>query len=104
MTVDTAVNDALTYPAPSSPAQRSMNRKRVLIVQPSLQPPGGGNAVAAWVLEALRDDCEVSLLSWRHVECRHQPLRRTVTEVRSLPALPVLTHTSAGGWTACRFH
>ena len=27
--------------------------KRVLLVQPSMQPPGGGNGVAAWVLQAL---------------------------------------------------
>ena len=27
--------------------------KRVLLVQPSLQPPGGGNGVAAWVLQSL---------------------------------------------------
>ena len=27
--------------------------KRVLIVQPSLQPPGGSNAVASWMVQAL---------------------------------------------------
>ena len=27
--------------------------RRVLLVQPSLQPPGGGNGVAAWMLQAL---------------------------------------------------
>ena len=26
--------------------------KRVLLVQPSVQPPGGSNGVAAWVLQA----------------------------------------------------
>lgn len=31
----------------------SMPRPRVLVVQPSLQPPGGGNSVAAWMLQAL---------------------------------------------------
>jgi glycosyltransferase involved in cell wall biosynthesis len=39
--------------------------KRVLLVQPSLNPPGGGNAVAAWIVQALRESCEVSVLSWR---------------------------------------
>jgi len=39
-------------------------QKRVLLVQPSLQPPGGGNGVAAWMLEALKRDHNVSLLSW----------------------------------------
>ncbi len=50
-------------------ATLSVNVKRVLIVQPSLQPPGGGNAVAAWVVQALRDCCDVSLLTWRPVDC-----------------------------------
>ena len=27
--------------------------KRVLLVQPSLQPPGGSSGVASWVLQAL---------------------------------------------------
>jgi len=38
--------------------------KRVLLVQPSLNPPGGGNAVAAWIVQALRECCEVSVLMW----------------------------------------
>lgn len=42
--------------------------KRVLLVQPSLQPPGGGNGVAAWVLQALVPDHDVTVLSWRPVE------------------------------------
>jgi glycosyltransferase involved in cell wall biosynthesis len=42
--------------------------KRVLIVQPSMQPPGGGNGVAAWVLQALVPDHRVTVLSWRPVE------------------------------------
>jgi len=42
--------------------------KRVLLVQPSLQPPGGGNGVAAWVLQALIPEYEVTVLSWTRVE------------------------------------
>lgn len=42
--------------------------KRVLLVQPSLQPPGGGNGVAAWVLQALVPEHRVTVLSWRPVE------------------------------------
>lgn len=38
--------------------------KRVLIVQPSLQPPGGGNGVAAWIVQALRDDYRLDVLAW----------------------------------------
>jgi len=36
---------------------------RVLLVQPSIAPPGGGNLVAAWMLEALRDEHRVTLLT-----------------------------------------
>jgi glycosyltransferase involved in cell wall biosynthesis len=42
--------------------------KRVLLVQPSMQPPGGGNGVAAWVLQALVPVHRVTVLSWRPVE------------------------------------
>ena len=42
--------------------------KRVLLVQPSMQPPGGGNGVAAWVLQALIGVHRVTVLSWRPVE------------------------------------
>jgi glycosyltransferase involved in cell wall biosynthesis len=42
--------------------------KRVLLVQPSLQPPGGGNGVAAWIIEALKRDHDVSVLVWRPVD------------------------------------
>ena len=40
-----------------------MTRKRVLIVQPSLQPPGGGNGLAAWAVQALQDDHDLTLLT-----------------------------------------
>ena len=42
--------------------------KRVLLVQPSMQPPGGGNGVAAWVLQALVPQHQVTVLSWYPVE------------------------------------
>ena len=48
--------------------------KRVLLVQPSLQPPGGGNGVAAWVLQALAPEHDVTVLSWRPVEV--EPINR----------------------------
>ena len=41
--------------------------KRVLLVQPSLQPPGGSNGVAAWVLQALAPVHRVTVLSWKPV-------------------------------------
>jgi len=42
--------------------------KRVLLVQPSLQPPGGSNGLASWILQALVGDHEVTVLSWQPVE------------------------------------
>src|SRR5687768_841216 len=36
---------------------------RVLLVQPSLRPPGGGNAVAAWMVHALADRHDVATLT-----------------------------------------
>ena len=38
------------------------------MIQPSLQPPGGGNGVAAWMLQALRRDHALSVLSWVPVD------------------------------------
>ena len=42
--------------------------RRVLLVQPSLQPPGGGNGVAAWMLQALTEVHRVTVLSWTPVD------------------------------------
>ena len=44
-----------------------MSRK-VLLVQPSMQPPGGGNGVAAWALQALVPEFDVTVLSWWPVD------------------------------------
>ena len=43
----------------------STDMRRVLLVQPSMQPPGGGNGVAAWMLQALAREHHVTVLSWR---------------------------------------
>lgn len=48
--------------------------KRVLLVQPSLQPPGGSNGLASWTLQALVADHEVTVLSWQPVEI--EPINR----------------------------
>jgi glycosyltransferase involved in cell wall biosynthesis len=37
--------------------------KKVLLVQSTLQPPGGGNAVAAWIIEALKGEYDISVLT-----------------------------------------
>ena len=47
---------------------------RVLLVQPSLQPPGGSNGVASWVLQALAAEHRVTVLSWQPVEV--EPINR----------------------------
>lgn len=39
-------------------------RRRVLIVQSTLQPPGGTQAVAAWMIEALKETHEIGLACW----------------------------------------
>ncbi len=40
--------------------------KKILFVQTTLQPPGGANTVAAWMIEALKKEHSVSLLTWKH--------------------------------------
>jgi glycosyltransferase involved in cell wall biosynthesis len=45
-----------------------MKRKKILLVQLSLQPPGGGNSVAAWMVEALKQEHQVSLLTWTPID------------------------------------
>jgi glycosyltransferase involved in cell wall biosynthesis len=42
--------------------------KRVLMIQPSLQPPGGSNGVAAWALQALVAEHRVTVLTWHPVD------------------------------------
>jgi glycosyltransferase involved in cell wall biosynthesis len=48
--------------------------KRVLLVQPSLQPPGGSNGLASWVLQALAPVHRVTVLSWWPVQV--EPINR----------------------------
>lgn len=42
--------------------------KNILLVQPSLQPPGGGNGVAAWMIEALRHNYAIAVLTWMPID------------------------------------
>lgn len=44
-----------------------LKRPRLLLAQPSLQPPGGGNAVAVWLIEALKHDHDITLYAWQPV-------------------------------------
>jgi glycosyltransferase involved in cell wall biosynthesis len=45
-------------------------RKKVLIVLPALKVLGGGEAVAVWMLEALKDEYAVSVLTWEVADTR----------------------------------
>jgi len=47
---------------------------RVLFAQPSMQPPGGGNGVAAWMLQALQDRFDVTLLTFERFD--PEPINR----------------------------
>ncbi len=79
--------------------------KRVLLVQPSMQPPGGGNGVAAWLLQALVTEHQVTVLTWRPVEV--DPINRffgthlqpgdfdTIVVPRSWTTIPDLLPTPA---------
>ncbi len=46
----------------------STPRPRVLHLHRRIQPSGGGQAVAAWTLEALKHCCDVTLLTWDPVD------------------------------------
>lgn len=46
-----------------------MKRPTVLIAHPYLYPSGGGNSVAAWAVEALRDDYDVTLAVLGPLDC-----------------------------------
>src|SRR5690242_7393842 len=38
--------------------------QKILVLSLSLQPPGGGNGVGAWTVQALCCDYEVTVLTW----------------------------------------
>jgi glycosyltransferase involved in cell wall biosynthesis len=42
--------------------------KKILLVQPSLQPPGGANGVAAWIIEGLKGEHALSVLTWTPID------------------------------------
>jgi glycosyltransferase involved in cell wall biosynthesis len=44
-----------------------MKKPRILIVQPDFNPPGGSASVAAFGVQALRDDYEIELMSWEPI-------------------------------------
>jgi hypothetical protein len=46
-----------------------VSKATVLVAHPYLHPAGGGNSVAAWALEALRDEFDVTLATLGPVNC-----------------------------------
>jgi glycosyltransferase involved in cell wall biosynthesis len=67
--------------------------RRILFVQPSFQPPGGGNGVAAWMLEALRGRHALAALTWTPLDVDEMnrfygtSVRRDELVVERLPRL-----------------
>lgn len=43
----------------------STDKPRLLLVHPKMGPPGGGEGVGAWAIEALRDDYDITVVCWR---------------------------------------
>jgi len=46
------------------PLEKDPERRKILLVVPRLAVLGGGEAVAAWMLQALREDYDLSVLTW----------------------------------------
>ena len=45
-----------------------MSRKRVAIVEPDVLPGGGTEAVASWGMEALKNDYDVTLITFSQID------------------------------------
>ncbi|HVT44594.1 MAG TPA: glycosyltransferase, partial [Thermoanaerobaculia bacterium] len=43
---------------------------RLLILQPSINPAGGGNGVAVHAIEALKTEAEITLVAWERVDAK----------------------------------
>ena len=69
-------------------------RKRILVINPSLVPNGGGSGVCAWILEALKDEHDVALLAFRRPDFeavnRYYGTGLLASEVEVHAALPWL--------------
>ncbi len=66
----------------------------MLLLQPSLLPRGGGNGVAVWMVEALKEDHDLTLLGWNAVDFARingyygTALRPGDLEIRRVPRWP----------------
>jgi len=45
-----------------------MKRKKVLLVHQAMRPAGGATSVAAWVVEALKEEHELTILTWDSID------------------------------------
>jgi glycosyltransferase involved in cell wall biosynthesis len=45
-----------------------MTRKRILFVEPEMNPPGGAQCLAVWALQGLQDKYSIDLLTWNEVD------------------------------------
>jgi glycosyltransferase involved in cell wall biosynthesis len=45
-----------------------LRKETILLIQPSLGPPGGAAGVAAWMIEALRGEYDITALTWHAVD------------------------------------
>jgi glycosyltransferase involved in cell wall biosynthesis len=72
---------------------------RILLVQRSLEPPGGGNAVAAWMIHALAGPHEVATLT----ASRWRPAAMNAFYGTSIPEGIVATHVVSAplSWLSC---
>lgn len=52
------------FPRPGRFERDPRSATEILLVHPSFQPPGGGNGVAAWMLQALAAHYRVTVLTW----------------------------------------
>ena len=68
---------------------------RVLIVQRSLAPPGGGNGVAAWMVHALARDHEVGTVTARH----WSPEATNAFYGTSIPGHGITQHVTPAPWS-----
>jgi glycosyltransferase involved in cell wall biosynthesis len=44
------------------------NRKQILLVHHDLSVTGGATAVAAWIVQALKDDFDLTILTWKSID------------------------------------
>jgi hypothetical protein len=56
-----------------------MSKKRVLVAHPRVTASGGGNAVAAWTLQALGEHCDLSLATLQPLDYAADKIERVLT-------------------------